>query len=64
MGKPRKCHDNDIISASEIGQYAYCSYAWFLRRCGYKAQSPFLEPGKETHVALGEKIDGIQTKMK
>jgi hypothetical protein len=64
MGKTRKYQNNDVLSASEISQYAYCSYSWFLQRCGYKAQSPFLEPGKETHIALGEKIDGFQTRMR
>jgi len=63
MGKTGKYQNNDVISASEISQYAYCSYSWFLQRRGYKAQSPFLEPGKKTHITLGEKIDGFQTRM-
>lgn len=52
-----------VLSASEIGQYIYCSYAWWLHRCGYKPESPFLESGKQVHVALGDKIDGFEAKM-
>lgn len=63
MGKSKLHKKDDVLSASEIGQYTYCSYAWFLQRCGYEAQSPFLGPGKEAHIALGKKIDGFQTRM-
>jgi len=43
-----------IITASEIGEFAYCQKAWYLKRCGEMAQSPHLEPGvafHETHEA-------------
>ncbi|MEP7342918.1 MAG: hypothetical protein ABI977_34635 [Acidobacteriota bacterium] len=42
------------INASEIGEFAYCQKAWYLKRCGEAAQSPHLEPGvafHETHEA-------------
>jgi len=55
---------NDVIRASEIGQYMYCSIAWYLQRCGYEPDSPLLEVGKKTHVDLGIAIDSIQDKMK
>jgi hypothetical protein len=64
MGNTKLSKRNDVLSASEIGQYSYCSYAWFLQRCGYEAQSPHLEAGTEAHFALGEKIDGFQTRMR
>lgn len=63
MRKQRKRHNNDVLSASEVSQFAYCSYSWFLRRCGYEPQSSSLEPGKEVHITLGEKIDSFQTRM-
>jgi hypothetical protein len=63
MGKRKVLKKTDVLSASEIGQYRYCSCAWLLHRCGYEPQSPFLEPGKQVHVALGNTIDGFETKM-
>jgi len=49
--------ETDIISASEIGQYHYCSMSWFLQKCGYEPKSPALEHGIKKHVELGELID-------
>ena len=45
--------DNNILSASEIGQYHYCPMSWYLQRCGYEPKSEYLEIGKEKHVELG-----------
>lgn len=42
------------ITATEIGEFAYCQKAWYLKRCGEAAQSQHLEPGiafHETHEA-------------
>ena len=42
------------ITASEIGEFAYCPKAWYLKRCGETAQSPHLGEGvsfHETHEA-------------
>lgn len=42
------------ITASEIGEFAYCPKAWYLKRCGEIAQSPHLGGGvafHETHEA-------------
>ena len=52
----------DVISASEIAQYAYCSVSWYLQRCGYHSDSPNLEKETGTHGEVGEKIDLVQTK--
>jgi hypothetical protein len=51
-----------LISASEIGQYNYCSVAWFLQRCGYEPLSKSLELGTKAHIELGDIID--YTKLK
>ena len=55
---------NNVLRASEIGQYMYCSIAWYLQRCGYKPDSPLLDIGKQTHVDLGVAIDSIQDEIK
>jgi len=52
----------DVISASEIGQFVYCSMSWYLLRCGYKPDSLLLDLGKKTHVNLGCEIDKIKSK--
>jgi hypothetical protein len=64
MGKRTLLKKTDVLSASEIGQYHYCSYAWILQRCGYKPESPFLESGKQMHVALGKTLDNFEVKMR
>jgi hypothetical protein len=46
-----------MISASEIGQYIYCSVAWYLQKKGYEPNSPFLEIGTIKHLDLGTIID-------
>jgi len=56
--------DTDIISASEIGQYHYCSIAWYLQKCGYKPKSTLLEVGSKKHVELGRIIDHTQVCIK
>lgn len=48
-----------VISASEIGQYTYCSISWYLQRCGYAPDSLLLDLGKKTHINLGNEIDNI-----
>ena len=44
---------DDVISASEIGQYHFCPMSWYLQRCGYKPKSESLSVGKDKHVELG-----------
>ena len=47
----------DIIKASEIGQYCYCSIAWYLQKCGFKPKSQSLERGIKKHEELGNIIE-------
>lgn len=56
--------NSQVLTASEIGQYAYCSYAWMLRRLGYEPESLSLEPGRQAHVSLGEQIDSLERTMR
>jgi len=48
---------SNVINASEIGQYHFCSVAWYLQRKGYKPESPMLDIGTKKHVELGIVID-------
>lgn len=61
MGRDK---ETDIISASEIGQYHFCSIAWYLQRCGYEPKSSMLDIGTKKHAELGKIINQSQTKMK
>jgi hypothetical protein len=60
MGKRVASKRSDVLSASEIGQYVFCSCAWQLRRLGYEPESPYLETGKHAHIALGEQIESLE----
>jgi hypothetical protein len=64
MGKSKEWNQSEVLSASEIGHYTFCSISWFLHRCGYEAESPFLESGKQAHISLGNKIDGFNNKLR
>ena len=55
---------SEIITASEIGQYHYCSMAWYLQKCGYEPKSPLLDVGIKKHAKLGEIIDDTQINIK
>lgn len=54
---------NQVINASEIAQYSYCSISWYLQKCGYKPISPSIEIGKENHINLGKSINHIQNNI-
>ena len=66
MDKKRKIKisENNIISASEIGQYYFCSNAWFLKKCGFKPISPNLEIGIKKHDELGKIIINSEKEIK
>jgi hypothetical protein len=54
----------DIINASEIGQYQYCSISWFLQKYGYKPRTPMLTIGLQKHNELGKIIDITKSNTK
>jgi len=60
----QKTTKNDIISASEISQFMYCSKAWHLQKQGFKPQSPYLKPGTQKHIQLGHTIDTVNLHIK
>jgi hypothetical protein len=52
--------DDDIIRASEIGQYAYCARAWWLRWVQGAAPSnkAALDSGRQAHRRHGRAVAG------
>ena len=48
-----------VLKASEVGEFAYCSVAWYLERQGCKPESPALEESSEEHADLGVKIESL-----
>jgi len=62
--KKNKITGNKTISASEIGQYYFCSNAWFLKKCGFKPVSPKLDIGIKKHEELGKIISDTEKEIK
>ena len=56
--------NSDVISASEIGQFCFCSVSWYLQQCGYKPNSPNLEIGAKKHKDLGKIIEFSENRSK
>lgn len=54
---------NNVISASEIGQFCYCSIAWHLQRQGLKPDSESLEKGQKKHDDLGQLMHRNERKI-
>jgi len=52
--------DKPFIYASEIGQYHYCPVSWYLQKCGYKPNSPYLKRGESKHHSLGRIIISVE----
>ena len=60
MDKSR--NNSDVITASEIAQYAYCPISWYLKRSGCQPNTPSMIAGIEKHAKVGEKISFVQRK--
>lgn len=50
MNKMSQINRRHTITASEVGDFAYCQKAWYLKRCGEVAESPHLEAGTAFHA--------------
>lgn len=48
-----KQNPRHIITASEIGEFVYCTKAWQLKRDGAEADSPALAEGAAFHTQHG-----------
>ena len=62
--KSYKSKNSQIISSSEIGQFNYCSIAWYLKKCGYEPKSPNILIGKDKHIKVGKLIEKTQVSIK
>jgi len=53
---PKPLSRSNIITASEIGQYAYCPVSWYLKRSGAPMESPGLVRGIAEHERAGGRL--------
>lgn len=53
MNKSAHYNKRHIITATEVGEFVYCAKAWQLKREGFTADSPRLEPGRVFHASHG-----------
>jgi 3-mercaptopyruvate sulfurtransferase SseA len=58
--------NDDIIRASEIGEYAYCARAWWLRRVqGVSTRNvASLQGGQQAHDRHGRAVAAYQTQRR
>ncbi len=63
MTKPA---NDDIIRASELGEYVYCARAWWLRRVQGAASSntAALRSGQQAHDRHGAAVDAFLTQRR
>jgi len=54
--------EDDIIRASEVGEYAYCARAWWLRRVRGRQPRNWrdLDAGTSRHRAHGQTVRGAE----
>ena len=62
--KQTRIKDNDVISASELGQYHFCSMSWYLHKCGYLPKSQQIDAGIKKHEELGRVMYHMQVYTK
>ncbi len=55
-------NEDDVIRASELGEYAYCARAWWLRRVqGWQPRNwTDLEAGVARHRVHGQTVRGAE----
>lgn len=58
----KRPNNSDVITASEIAQYAYCPISWYLKRSGCQPNTPGMAEGIKSHEKMGEKISHVQRK--
>ncbi|VVB70186.1 Uncharacterised protein [uncultured archaeon] len=51
---------DDVITASEISQYAYCPVSWYLKRNGCPPDSSHMARGIHAHQEIGKGINRVQ----
>ena len=55
-----KYNKPQIISASEIGQYNFCSISWKLQKKGFIPKKKYIKRGEEAHISQGQTIGNIE----
>jgi hypothetical protein len=58
----KRTNNSDVITASEIAQYAYCPISWYLKRSGSRPNTPGMVAGIREHAKVGAKIALVQRK--
>lgn len=56
---PKK-YKSQIISASEIGQYNFCSISWKLKKKGFIPKKEYIKRGEKAHRSQGQTIGNIE----
>jgi hypothetical protein len=64
MKKNEKKINTNYISASDIGQYQYCSISWKLKKQGYEPNTELLNIGRNKHISHGDLIDNSEKLIK
>ena len=55
-----KYYKYQIISASEIGQYIFCSISWKLQKKGFIPKKKYIKRGEKAHIYHGKTIGNIE----
>lgn len=61
-----RSHNNDTVRASEVGEYAYCARAWWLRRVQHVESHNLaaLQRGQAAHDHHGQAVAAYQTQRR
>ena len=57
---PRQSSTSSIIRASDIGQYCFCSIAWYLQKMGHRPDSEAIKRGTQEHHKLGLQMESFK----
>ena len=58
----KRPNNSDVITASEIAQYAYCPISWYLKRSGCQPNTHGMVAGMEKHAKVGVEISSVHRK--
>ena len=58
----KRAGKNEVITASDISQYAFCPLSWRLARAGIRPGSAKLIHGTRAHQKMGKELSNLQKK--